>query len=115
MVHVEGKADNMIANNLKPFCQTHPGEVIKDEIEARGISQKVLSEQIGMSYKAMNDILNERRPVTTETAMLFEAALGISAETLLGLQIAYNLANAKKNAIFLNRLNNIRKVAAVAL
>lgn len=113
MVHIEGKKDNMIANNLTPFYQTHPGEVLKDEIESRGISQKTLSEQMGMSYKAMNDILNERRPLTTETALLFEAALGISAKTLLGLQTEYNMAKSKNNPSFLDRLANIRRVAAV--
>ena len=33
MVHLEGVDDRMIANNLKPFYPTHPGEVLKDEIE----------------------------------------------------------------------------------
>lgn len=71
MIQIEGKDPMMIANNLTPFIATHPGEVLKDEVDERGISQKELAENIGMSYKAMNDILNERRPVTTETAMLF--------------------------------------------
>ena len=31
MVHVEGKDDRMVANNLEPHYLTHPGEVIKDE------------------------------------------------------------------------------------
>ena len=33
----------MIANNLKPFKPTHPGEVLKDELEFRGISQRGLA------------------------------------------------------------------------
>lgn len=40
---------------------THPGEVLKDEIEARGLQQKRLADSMGMSYKVLNDILNERR------------------------------------------------------
>ena len=35
----------MIANNLEPFEPTHPGELLKEEIECRGISQKELSRQ----------------------------------------------------------------------
>lgn len=87
--------------------------MLKDEVEYRGISQRSLAEKIGMPYKALNDILNERRPVTVETAMLFEAALGISAMTLLGLQTEYNVSQASKDKTFLARLASIRKVAAV--
>ena len=27
-------------NDLRPYMPTHPGEVLKDELQARGISQK---------------------------------------------------------------------------
>lgn len=40
---LEGINANMIANNLKPFVPTHPGEVLKDELEFRGISQRGLA------------------------------------------------------------------------
>lgn len=103
----------MIANNLTPLYQTHPGEVLKDEVEARGISQKALAENIGLSYKILNDILNERRSVTIEAAMLFEAALGISAQTLVGLQTQYDMMKVRKNKSFIQRLANIKRVAAV--
>lgn len=113
MIQIEGIDNNMIANNLTSFYQTHPGEVLKDEVEARGISQKALAENIGMSYKILNDILNERRSVSTENAMLFEAALGISAQTLIGLQAEYDMAKAKQNTSFIKRLANIKRIAAI--
>lgn len=113
MVRREGANSNMIANNLISFYQTHPGEVLKDEVEARGMSQKALADNMGMSYKALNDILNERRPVSVESAMMFEAALGIPAQTLLGLQIEYDIAKNKKDQLFLQRLASIKRVAAV--
>ena len=40
MITLKGKDPKMIANNLKPFKPTHPGEVLKDELESRGISQR---------------------------------------------------------------------------
>lgn len=113
MVQLEGINPKMIANNTTPFYATHPGEVLKDEVEYRGISQKELASIIGMSYKALNDILNERRPITTESAMLFEAALGISAETLLKLQIEYNLSLARKSNTLIERLTSISKIACL--
>lgn len=94
------------------YTPTHPGEVLKDEIEARGMQQKMLAESMGMSYKVLNDILNERRPVTTDTAMMFEAALDIPATTLLQLQMKYNYQLAKNNPTFAKKLDVIRKAVA---
>jgi len=91
----------------------HPGEVLKDEIEYRGISQGKLAEQMGMSYKMLNHILNERRPITTETALLFEAALGVPADSLIRLQTDYNLQVINRDKSFANRLAEIRKLVAM--
>jgi len=40
--------------------------MIKDEIMARGLTQKDLAQQMGVSYTVFNEILNGKRPVTTE-------------------------------------------------
>jgi addiction module HigA family antidote len=95
------------------YTPTHPGEVLKDEIEYRGISQKLLAQQMGISYKVLNDILNGRRVVTTTTAMMFEAALDIPADSLMRLQLKYNMQIATNDSSFMERLAQIRKIAAV--
>ena len=92
----------------------HPGEVLKDEIEYRGISQCKLAAQMGISYKMLNHILNEHRPVTTQTALLFEAVLGISADSLIRLQTDYNLQVVNQDKSFANRLAEIRKMVSAA-
>lgn len=92
---------------------THPGEIIKDEIEYRKISQRKLAEEIGMSYTVLNEILNGKRSITTQTAYLLEAALDIPADSLLKLQMWYDMQITKSNKSFLERLASIRKVAAV--
>jgi addiction module HigA family antidote len=91
----------------------HPGEILKEEIEYRGISQGKLASQMGISYKMLNYILNERRPLTAHTAMLFEAVLGISANMLIGIQTDYNMRVAKQDISFSDRLAEIRKAVAV--
>ena len=58
MTTLEGVDPQMIANNLKPFQPTHPGEVLKDELEYRGISQRGLVKEIGISYSVVNEMLN---------------------------------------------------------
>lgn len=103
----------MIANNLTPAYPTHPGEVLKDEIEYRKISQRKLAEKMGISYKILNDILNCRRPVTTQTAMLFEAALNVPADSLMRLQLKYNMQQAAADSSFMERLKQVRKYAAM--
>ena len=102
-----------MANIKFGFTPTHPGEVLKDEIEYRKISQSHLAKQIGMSYNILNDILNERRPVTITTAMIFEAALNIPADSLMRLQLKYNMYMAQKDNKLLSRLAEIRKMTAV--
>ncbi len=91
----------------------HPGEMIKDEIMARVLTQKDLAQQMGVSYTVFNEILNGKRPVTTEYALLLEAALDTDANIWLGLQADYNIQKMKQYKSFMSRLEKIRKIAAV--
>lgn len=102
----------MIANNLEPSEPIHPGELLKEEIEYRGISQKKLAERMGMSYTVLNEVLNCKRAVTAEYALLFEAALGIEAGMWVRMQADYNIQTAKRNKSFADRLAEIRKLTA---
>ena len=95
------------------YTPTHPGEVLKDEIEYRKVSQRKLAEQMGISYKALNDLLNGRRTLTTTTAMMFEAALDIPADSLMRLQLKYNMQQAMNDPSLTERLKQIRKFAAL--
>lgn len=95
------------------YTPTHPGEVLKDEIEYRKVSQRKLAEQMGISYKALNDLLNGRRTLTTTTAMMFEAALDIPADSLMRLQLKYNMQQAMNDPSLTKRLKQIRKFAAL--
>ena len=89
------------------YTPTHPGEVLKDEIEYRKVSQRKLAEQMGISYKALNDLLNGRRTLT------IEAALDIPADSLMRLQLKYNMQQAMNDPSLTERLKQIRKFAAL--
>ncbi len=52
----------------------HPGEILKDELEARGLSQRKFAQTIGVSYSVFNEVVNGKRPITTEYALKIEAA-----------------------------------------
>ena len=60
-IKVEGVSPDMIANNLNSSIAIHPGEMIKDEIEYRGISQKALAAEIGLPASVLNEVLNGKR------------------------------------------------------
>lgn len=90
------------------FILTHPGEIIKDEIEYRGISQRTLATQIGVSPTQLNEVLNGKRALNTEMALLICAALDIDAEPLLAMQTRYNIITAQRNKTFSQKLNSIR-------
>lgn len=113
MVRVKDIAKDRIANNMTSSELIHPGEIIKDEIMARGMTQKELAQQMGVSYTVFNEILNGKRPVTTEYALLLEAALGTDATIWIGLQSEYNMQRVKQDRSFMKRLEKIRKIAAV--
>ena len=115
MINLKDIASDMIANNLDPFDPTHPGELLKEEIVSRNLSQKQLAADMGVSYSVLNDIVNGKRAVNTKFALLCEAAIGIPAHILLGLQYEYDMQTAKRDKSFLKKLSSVRKIAAAVL
>ena len=113
MITLPGVAPNMIANNLTPFEPTHPGELIKDELEANNLTQVKLAENLGVSPSLINEIIKGKRGVNTEMALMIEAALNIPADLLLNLQSDYNMQVAKSDVSFMKRLSSIRNIAAM--
>lgn len=94
---------------------THPGDVLKEELEARGISQKRFSEILNVPYTQLNEILNGKRPVSTDFALMVEAALGINPELLINMQARYNMSVSKQKKTLLSKLSAIRKACAAIL
>ncbi|MFR1082346.1 MAG: HigA family addiction module antitoxin [Bacteroides cellulosilyticus] len=86
---------------------------IKDEVEVDWkISQRALARQMGISYSQLNEVLNGKRPVNTELALLFEAALGLDPEMLLNMQTRYNMQVARADQRTQDRWNEVRKLCA---
>lgn len=113
MIEIIGVRPDMIANNVEPFEPTHPGDLLKDEIECRGISQRQLAAEMGVSYTVLNDIVNGKRAVNPKFALLCEAALGVPAHVLMGLQTDYDMLTVKRDKSFLKKLQGVKRVAAV--
>ncbi len=77
------------------------------------MSQKKFAAIIGMPYTAFNDIINGKRPITTDTALKIEAATGIAANIWRGLQSDYDMQTARRNSKLAAVLENIRKAVAM--
>lgn len=103
------------ASELTAYTSYHPGELLKDELEYRGITQSSFSEKFGVSYSMLNGILNGKKQVTPEFALTMEAALGINADMLVRMQSDYNIYQSRHNKTIAAKIENIRKVAASVL
>ena len=73
----------MLANELTPFCPTHPGEILKDEVEYRKISQRALP--------------SDQTSKTVRHAPLVYRVEEIAQLLAISNRAAYNLCNTTKD------------------
>lgn len=73
------------------FQQVHPGAVLKDELEARGLSANAFALKLRVPPQRIQDIVAGRRGISPETALRLEASLGTPARVWLAMQAAYDL------------------------
>lgn len=88
-----------MALRMHPSLATHAGEWLKAEIvDPSGLNVKELARHFGVSRQGLSTLLNGHARLSAEMAIRFEQAFGISADTLLRMQSAYDLAIARANA-----------------
>ncbi|HKY35452.1 MAG TPA: HigA family addiction module antitoxin [Polyangiaceae bacterium] len=78
-----------------PVSLTVPGDVLRRELDARGLSQRAFAELTGRPEQVVSEIIRGKKRITAETALDFARALGIEAEFWLGLQVNYELDHAR--------------------
>lgn len=75
----------------------HPGEFIKTEIiEAHGLSVTAAAKVLGVSRPALSNLLNRNADLSGEMALRVEKGFGVSMDTLMRMQAAYDIAEARK-------------------
>ena len=84
---------------MEPHIVFSPGEIIRDELEARGWTQAKFAEILGRPYQVVNGILNGKREITPETALQIAAALGSSAEMWVRMEAEYRLHLAEQKFV----------------
>jgi len=71
---------------------THVGEVLKEEfLEPLGMTQSHLAKALHTSFRAINELVNEKRGVTTEMALKLAKYFGTSPQLWLNLQNQFDL------------------------
>jgi len=77
---------------------THPGEILKEEfLYPLGISQTQLAEAIGTTFRTVNEIINERRNLSSEMAVKLAKYFSTSIELWLNLQNQYDIYRISKS------------------
>src|SRR3990167_10886613 len=70
----------------------HPGEILREEfLTTLEISQSALAKSLHTSFRAINELVNEKRGITTEMALKLSKYFGTSAQLWLNLQNEYDL------------------------
>jgi len=76
-------------------CPTHPGEILlEDYLKPLGLSQVDFAERLELPLQRVNMIINGRRAVTAETAILLAEELKTTPQFWLNLQQNYDLWHA---------------------
>lgn len=93
-----------------PAFATHPGELIKDELVERKMTQKELAELTGIKPSILSETINGKRSISLNMATALESVLGIPTTLWMNLQTQYNIDSAN-----IAEKNNQRETIAVTI
>ena len=86
---------------------THPGEILNEEfLKPMGISQTQLADALGTTFRTINELVNEKRNLSSELAVKFAKYFGTSPELWFNLQSHYDIFVISKSIT--KELNQIK-------
>jgi addiction module HigA family antidote len=76
---------------------TRPGEILLEEfLKPTGMTQTGLAEKMGVPIQRVNTLINGKRGVTAETALLLAKIFKTTPQFWMNLQAAYDLWQAQQ-------------------
>lgn len=85
-----------MTSNPTHRAPTHPGEALREDfLPELGMTQEQLAARLGISFRRVNEILNQKRPVTLDTALRLGRLFGQSPAFWMNLQLAWDLYQAE--------------------
>ncbi len=92
----------------------HPGEFIREEILSElHMSQVDLADRLGVSRRAVNEIVGEKRAVSPDMALRLGRLFRSSPDFWLRLQVRWDLERAKKASAYKKEVRPLRSTPAV--
>jgi addiction module HigA family antidote len=82
-------------NETQAFHAVHPGAILKEELEARGMSAAGFALRLRVPAQRIQEIVAGKRAITPETALRIGTALGTGARLWLAMQQAHDLHKAE--------------------
>ena len=76
----------------------HPGRLVKDDIDALGLSVAEAATGLGVTRQQLYRVINGESAVTPEMAMRLEKAIGGTADAWMRMQMNYDLAQVRKRS-----------------
>jgi antitoxin HigA-1 len=77
----------------------HPSEIVREEcLKPLGLSVTAAAEALGVTRKALSDLLNGHTGVSPDMAIRLEKVFGSTADTWLGMQMQYDLWEARQRS-----------------
>lgn len=91
---------------------THPGEVLKEEfLVPLGMSQSALAEALHCSFRSVNELVNEKRGVTTEMALKLSRYFNTTPQLWMNFQNEYDLYKTwKKKGTEIESVGHCEKI-----
>jgi addiction module HigA family antidote len=95
---------------------THPGIILKEEfLEPLNITQSALAKDLNTSFRAINELVNEKRGITVEMALKLSKYFDTTPQLWLNLQNEYDLykiSNKKEKSLnlikpYINNSSNV--------
>ena len=80
-------------NKLPPI---HPGEMLREDMEALGLSARALADAMGVPHNRIAAILRGERAITADTALRLATYFGTSPEVWMNLQQTYDLKKTEQ-------------------
>jgi antitoxin HigA-1 len=85
-----------MAIKVHPSFAVHPGLWLRSEIvDPHGLSVTETAARRHFTRQAVSALLNGHADLSAEMAIRFEKAFGLNADTMLRMQAAYDLAQAR--------------------
>ena len=75
----------------------HPGEIVREEcLKPLGLTVTAAADALGVTRKALSDLLNGHAGVSPDMAIRLEKVFGSTADTWLGMQMQHDLWEARR-------------------